>query len=155
MGYDLVISNATVIGPDGPVGGRRRRRRARRSPPWARGLRRRGGRSWTRLGKVLIPGGIDVHVHLELPFCGTTSSDDWESGTRAAARGVRDDRDRLRHPLRRAETLADAFANWSAKAGPKACVDYAFHMAITELGPPRARDGGAWSGRGARPSRSS
>jgi dihydropyrimidinase len=38
-------------------------------------------------GKYVIPGGVDVHVHLELPFCGTTSSDDWESGTRAAARG--------------------------------------------------------------------
>ena len=38
-------------------------------------------------GKYLIPGGVDVHVHVELPFCGTTSSDDWETGTRAAARG--------------------------------------------------------------------
>ena len=38
-------------------------------------------------GKYVIPGGVDVHVHLELPFCGTVSSDDWNTGTRAAARG--------------------------------------------------------------------
>ncbi|OGH61915.1 MAG: dihydropyrimidinase, partial [Candidatus Lindowbacteria bacterium RIFCSPLOWO2_02_FULL_62_12] len=38
-------------------------------------------------GKLVLPGMIDVHVHLQLPFCGTVSSDDFESGTRAAARG--------------------------------------------------------------------
>src|SRR5215468_8136229 len=38
-------------------------------------------------GRLVIPGGVDVHVHLELPFCGTVSSDDWNTGTRAAARG--------------------------------------------------------------------
>src|SRR2546430_1972333 len=38
-------------------------------------------------GKYIIPGVLDVHVHLELPFCGTVSSDDWNTGTRAAARG--------------------------------------------------------------------
>lgn len=37
-------------------------------------------------GKLVLPGMIDVHVHLQLPFCGTVSSDDFESGTRAAAR---------------------------------------------------------------------
>ena len=37
-------------------------------------------------GKFVIPGALDVHVHLELPFCGTVSSDDWNCGTRAAAR---------------------------------------------------------------------
>src|SRR4029079_7879745 len=38
-------------------------------------------------GKYVLPGGVDVHVHLELPFCGTVSSDTWDTGTRAAARG--------------------------------------------------------------------
>ena len=39
-------------------------------------------------GRLVIPGGVDVHVHLELPFCGTVSSDDWNTGTRAAAQGA-------------------------------------------------------------------
>ncbi|MDH3816573.1 MAG: dihydropyrimidinase, partial [Acidobacteriota bacterium] len=38
-------------------------------------------------GHLVLPGVIDVHVHLELPFCGTVSSDDYRSGTRAGARG--------------------------------------------------------------------
>ena len=81
-------------------------------------------------GKYLLPGGIDVHVHLELPFCGTTSSDDWESGTRAAARGGVTTVIDFAIPYGD-ESLAEAFANWSRKAEPKACVDYCFHLAIT------------------------
>jgi dihydropyrimidinase len=80
-------------------------------------------------GKFVIPGNIDVHVHLELPFCGTVSSDDWNTGTRAAARGgvttVIDFAIPDRH-----ETLNDAFENWMSKA-KKACIDYCFHLAIT------------------------
>ena len=38
-------------------------------------------------GHHVIPGTLDVHVHLELPFCGTVSADDYRTGTRAAARG--------------------------------------------------------------------
>jgi dihydropyrimidinase len=82
-------------------------------------------------GKYLIPGGVDVHVHLELPFCGTTSSDDWETGTRAAARGGVTTVIDFAIPYGK-ESLQDAFNNWSAKAKPKACVDYCFHMAITD-----------------------
>ena len=130
MSYDLIIANATVIGPDGAsvadvavsdetiaaVGP---------------GLARDGARQVVdATGKILIPGGIDVHVHLELPFCGTTSSDDWDSGTRAAARGGLTTVIDFAIPYGE-ESLADAFANWSAKAKPKACVDYCFHLAIT------------------------
>jgi dihydropyrimidinase len=82
-------------------------------------------------GKYLIPGGVDVHVHLELPFCGTTSSDDWETGTKAAARGGVTTVIDFAIPYGE-ESLNDAFANWSARAKPKACVDYAFHLAITD-----------------------
>ena len=130
MNYDLVIANARVVGPAGTtttdvaVTGETI---AAVGP----GLAGAGAaRVVDATGKILIPGGIDVHVHLELPFCGTTSSDDWESGTRAAARGGVTTVIDFAIPYGD-ETLADAFANWSSKAGPKACVDYAFHLAIT------------------------
>jgi dihydropyrimidinase len=129
MGFDLVITGATVVGPRGrgvvdvAIEG---------ETIAAVGSGLAGGAKEVvdATGKYLIPGGIDVHVHLELPFCGTTSSDDWETGTRAAARGGVTTVIDFAIPYGE-ESLADAFANWSAKAGPKACVDYAFHMAIT------------------------
>ena len=81
-------------------------------------------------GSYVLPGGVDVHVHLELPFCGTVSSDDFDSGTRAAARGgvttVIDFAIPYGH-----DTLKQAVEKWHAKARGKACVDYAFHCCIT------------------------
>jgi dihydropyrimidinase len=130
MGIDFVITGATVVGP----GGRQRVDVAVSGQTIAAvgpGLAGKGGEVIDGSGKYLIPGGLDVHVHLELPFCGTTSSDDWESGTRAAARGGITTVIDFAIPYGK-ESLADAFANWSAKAGPKACVDYCFHMAITD-----------------------
>ena len=81
-------------------------------------------------GKYVIPGGIDVHVHLELPFCGTVSSDDWDSGTRAAARGGVTTVIDFAIPFG-TESLEDAYHKWLSKARPKACIDYCFHIAIT------------------------
>ncbi len=129
MGFDLVITGATVVGPRG----RETADVAVEGETIAAvgtGLAAGAKEVVDAAGKYLIPGGIDVHVHLELPFCGTTSSDDWETGTRAAARGGVTTVIDFAIPYGE-ESLADAFANWSAKAGPKACVDYAFHMAIT------------------------
>lgn len=77
----------------------------------------------------MIPGGIDVHVHLELPFCGTVSADNWDCGTRAAARGGVTTVIDFAIPYGQ-ETLEDAFHNWMGRA-KKSCIDYAFHMAIT------------------------
>src|SRR5947209_18663648 len=45
-------------------------------------------RVFNAAGKYVMPGGIDVHTHLDMPFGGTTSADDFETGTRAAALGV-------------------------------------------------------------------
>jgi dihydropyrimidinase len=81
-------------------------------------------------GRYVIPGGVDVHVHLELPFCGTVSSDDYDSGTRAAAAGAVTTLIDFAIPYGK-ETLQQAVDNWQARADGKACIDYSFHLAIT------------------------
>lgn len=80
-------------------------------------------------GMDVLPGVIDVHVHLELPFCGTVSCDDFDAGSRAAlAGGVTTVLDfAIPGP---GQSLADAHAAWMEKARP-AVVDYAWHLALT------------------------
>lgn len=82
-------------------------------------------------GRYVIPAGLDVHVHLALPFCGTTSADDYDSGTRAAACGGVTTVIDFAIPYGD-ESLQQAVDNWHAKAEGKACVDYTFHVAITK-----------------------
>ena len=85
-------------------------------------------------GLLVLPGGIDVHTHLDMPFGGTTSADDYLTGTRAAAMGGTTTV--IDFALQsRGHTLAEALATWDAKAAGKACIDYALHMAITDLNP--------------------
>ncbi len=83
---------------------------------------------------LVMPGGIDVHTHLDMPFGGTTSADDYLTGTRAAAIGGTTTV--IDFALQsRGHTLAEALAVWNKKAEAKACIDYSLHMAITDLGP--------------------
>lgn len=81
-------------------------------------------------GRYVIPGGVDAHVHLALPFCGTVSSDDYDSGTRAAACGGVTTVIDFAIPYGE-ETLPQAVDNWHTRAEGRACVDYSFHLAIT------------------------
>src|SRR6476659_699778 len=81
-------------------------------------------------GHHVIPGVLDVHVHLELPFCGTTSSDDYRSGTRAGARGGVTTLIDFAIPYA-GDSLNDAADNWMKKAEGKAMIDYTFHICIT------------------------
>ena len=81
-------------------------------------------------GHHVIPGVLDVHVHLELPFCGTVSADDYRSGTRAGARGgVTTVIDFAIPPA--GGSLADAADIWMKKAEGKSLIDYTFHICIT------------------------
>ncbi len=83
-------------------------------------------------GKYVLPGGIDVHTHLDMPFGGTTSSDDFETGTRAAAFGGTTTLIDFAIQYK-GQTLRTAFDAWMEKASGKAVCDYAFHCIITEL----------------------
>lgn len=83
-------------------------------------------------GKLVIPGGIDVHTHLDMPFGGTVSSDDFFTGHRAAAfGGTTAHIDFAIQP--KGATLRETLDMWLARAENKAAVDYGFHIAITDL----------------------
>src|ERR1039457_4832218 len=69
-------------------------------------------------GMYVLPGGIDCHTHLDMPFGGTTSADDFLTGTRAAALGG----------------TTTALDVWWKKAAGKSCIDYGLHMIVTDLG---------------------
>ncbi|MEQ8821813.1 MAG: dihydropyrimidinase [Sumerlaeia bacterium] len=88
------------------------------------------GRVIDATGKIVIPGGLDVHVHLELPFMGSVSCDDYDSGHRGAARGCVTTTIDFAIPFGD-DTLNDAVDGWMKRA-EKACVDYSFHVAITD-----------------------
>src|SRR5438477_7123572 len=83
-------------------------------------------------GKYVLPGGIDVHTHLDMPFGGTTSADDFESGTTAAAFGGTTSIVDFAIQYR-GQTLHHAWETWLKKAERKAVIDYGFHMIITDL----------------------
>lgn len=83
-------------------------------------------------GKLVLPGAIDVHTHLAMPFGGTVSADDYLTGTRAAACGgvttVFD------YPVQHAgESIFDVVNPKKKICEKDACVDYAFHCCITDL----------------------
>jgi dihydropyrimidinase len=92
----------------------------------------RADRTIDASGKYVIPGGIDVHTHLDMPFGGTTSADDFESGTVAAAHGGTTSVVDFAIQYR-GQTLRHALDTWMKKAEGKAAIDYGFHMIVTEL----------------------
>jgi len=83
-------------------------------------------------GKLVIPGGIDAHTHLDMPFGGTTSADDFESGTIAAAHGGTTSIVDFAIQYK-GQALREARDAWMKKADGKAAIDYGFHMIITDL----------------------
>ncbi len=80
-------------------------------------------------GKYVVPGGVDVHTHMELPFGGTAASDTFETGTVAAAwGGVTTIVDFA--VQRTGERVQDGLADWHSKAEGNCAIDYGFHMII-------------------------
>jgi dihydropyrimidinase len=83
-------------------------------------------------GAYVIPGGIDVHTHLDMPFGGTTSSDDFFTGHQAAAfGGTTMHIDFAIQP--KGASLRETLDLWHGRANGKAAIDYGFHVAITDL----------------------
>ncbi|HXV60821.1 MAG TPA: dihydropyrimidinase [Vicinamibacteria bacterium] len=85
-------------------------------------------------GKLVMPGGLDVHTHLDMPFGGTVTADDWVSGTTAAACGgtttlidfaIQDF----------GRSLHDGVDAWRKRSEDKAAIDYSFHTIVRELEP--------------------
>jgi dihydropyrimidinase len=82
--------------------------------------------------KLLLPGGIDVHTHLALPFYNTVSADDFYTGHKAAAFGGTTSHLDFA-TQRKGQTLRQALDRWRQKAEGKAVIDYGAHMSITDL----------------------
>src|SRR5881396_1666854 len=97
-----------------------------------RDLKAAGAKRINATGKCVIPGGIDVHTHMELPFGGTFASDDFATGTAAAAWGgtttivdfaVQD----------YGQSLSAGLDRWLEKASPKAHIDFGLHLIVREI----------------------
>jgi dihydropyrimidinase len=83
-------------------------------------------------GKHVFPGFIDPHTHIYLPFMGTFSKDDYETGTKAALVGGTTTIFEMVCPPR-SMSAAEGFALWRKQAEGKACCDYTFHMGVTRF----------------------
>jgi len=82
--------------------------------------------------RLVFPGGIDPHVHLDMPFMGTYSSDDYETGTRAAMfGGTTMVIDFILQT--QGDTLHNALKAWQSRSDGKAIGDYSFHIAVTDF----------------------
>src|ERR1700745_877892 len=132
MGFDTIISNGQVVtatdtySADIAISAGKIEAIGQNLP------KQNAARVLDATGKYLFPGGIDVHTHLDMPFGGTTSADDFESGTIAAAHGgttaIVDFAIQYR-----GQSLHHAWETWMKKAERKAAIDYGFHMLITDL----------------------
>jgi dihydropyrimidinase len=89
--------------------------------------------------RLVIPGGIDPHTHLEMTFGGTTTSDTFETGTRAAAFGGTTCIIDFAVQTKGTSTL-DALDTWHAKAEGNTAIDYGFHMIITDMPEERTKE---------------
>src|SRR6201999_1414206 len=83
-------------------------------------------------GKYVLPGGIDAHTHMDMPFGGTNASDDFESGTLAAAYGGTTTIVDFAIQTK-GDPLQKGLDVWHGKAEGQAAVDYAFHMIMTDV----------------------
>jgi len=133
MRLDTIIRNATVVTAtdtyraDVGIGGDKISAIASQLPA------ENAGKIIDATGMMLMPGGIDVHTHLDMPFGGTTSADDFQTGTIAAAFGGTTTLIDFAIQYK-GQSLRQAFDTWMRKAHDKAVTDYAFHCIITDLG---------------------
>src|SRR5690349_12446565 len=83
-------------------------------------------------GMLVFPGGVDPHVHLDMPFMGTSSSDNYETGTRAALFGGTTTV--IDFVLQtQGSSLRSALGEWQSRSNGNAVGDYSFHLAVTDF----------------------
>jgi dihydropyrimidinase len=128
-GFDTVIKGGNVVTPGGSFAGDVGIK-GEKIAALGEQLDAAGARVIDAKGHHVIPGVLDVHVHLELPFCGTVSSDDYRSGTRAAARGGVTTVIDFAIPSATG-SLSEAADTWMQKAEGKSMIDYTFHICVT------------------------
>lgn len=95
-------------------------------------LERKADRVIDASDRLVIPGGIDPHVHLDMPFGGSFTADDFATGTRAAAFGGTTSVIDFAIQKQGCSTL-DGLDAWHARAEGKACIDYGFHIIVTDM----------------------
>ncbi len=133
MRFDPLIRNGTVVTATDPFAADLGINDGKISAIAAQLPIENAGRVIDAAGRLVMPGGIDVHTHLDMPFGGTTSADDFETGTIAAAFGGTTTLIDFAIQYK-GQTLRQAFDTWMKKAHDKAVTDYAFHCIITDLG---------------------
>src|SRR6202049_3523523 len=132
MGFDTIITNGRVVtasdtyASDVAIGNGKIVAIGQSLPP------ENASRIIDAAGKYVLPVGIYVHTHLDMPFGGTTSSDDFKTGTRAAAFGGTTTLIDFAIQYK-GQTLRTAFDTWMQKASAKAVCDYAFHCIVTDV----------------------
>lgn len=139
MSFDKIVKGGTLVTPTGMTQADVAIR-GEKVAAIGHDLDAKGAQVIDAKGHYVLPGVLDVHVHLELPFCGTVSSDDYRSGSRAGARGGVTTLIDFAIPYKRKkpgkdgssyETLSEAVDNWHKRAEGKSLIDYTFHTCIT------------------------
>lgn len=132
MGFDTIITNGRVVTATDTYAADVAITDGRITAIGQNLPRQNAARVLEAAGEFVFPGGIDVHTHLDMPFGGTTSADDFETGTRAAAFGGTTTLIDFAIQYK-GQSLRTAFDTWTKKASSKAVCDYSFHCIITEL----------------------
>src|SRR5206468_9464913 len=133
MGFDCIIANGRVVTATDTYPGDVAIEGGKICAIGQNLPRENAGRVIDAAGRYVLPGGIDVHTHLDMPFGGTTSADDFETGTRAAAFGGTTTLIDFAIQYK-GQSLRTAFDTWMSKASQRAVCDYSFHCIVTDLG---------------------
>ena len=130
MAYDLVIQGATVVTASDTFVADVAVKDGRIAAVGS--VDARQAKTLDARGKILIPGGIDVHTHFDMPFMGATTADDFTSGSTSAVFGGTTSVIDFAIQ-KKGEELRQALDLWHEKAEGKSAVDYGFHMIVTDM----------------------
>lgn len=132
--YDLLIRDGTVITASQKTEADVAVKDGKIAALMAPGAKAEARETVSAGGMYILPGAIDLHTHLALPFGGTTSTDDYESGTRSALCGGTTMVFDYATPEDPEEPLADFLDRRRAMADAQVCSDYAFHLVLNHPG---------------------